>query len=193
MKDALLVGALVVGYVVGAIPVSNIVARVAKGLDLRRVGSGMVTPSNLYRAGGLRLALIAGFFEVVKGTVGPVLVGPGHPWLAALAGALAVSGHNWSPFLKGAGGRGLSTATGALMIVAWPGAALMCGALAVGVLTRRIFPAISIALFALVPLLAVVGGLAEAIAGAIVVTPIGVKTAFVIRRERADKRPTAGS
>lgn len=50
MKDVLLAAALVIGCVVGALPVSNIVARLAHGPDLLTTGSGMVTPSNLYYA-----------------------------------------------------------------------------------------------------------------------------------------------
>ena len=187
-----LAGALVLSYLIGAIPVSNIVAGVVKGIDLRAVDSGTVSPSNLYRAAGLRAALIAGVLEVAKGTPGPLLINVGrHPWIAALGGALAVCGHNWSPFLKGAGGRGLSTATGALLVVAWPAAAVMVSGLLVGGLTKKIFPAMSVALFALLPVAAVAGGIKEMGDTAIIVMPIGLKTGIVLCQRRAAKKKAA--
>ena len=187
-----LAGGLALAYLLGAIPVSNIIARVVKGIDLREVDSGTVSPSNLYRAVGLRPALIAGVFEVAKGTPGPALIGVDrHPWIAALAGALAVCGHNWSPFLKGAGGRGLSTATGALLVVAWPAAAVMVAGLLVGGLTKKVFPAMSVALFALLPVAAVAGGIKEMGDTAIVVLPIGLKTGILLCQRRSAKKNPA--
>lgn len=190
MEDVLLAGALAIGYAVGAIPASNIVARLAHGPDLRHIGSGMVTPSNVYHAVGLKPALIAGVFDVAKGVVAAVLAATGHPWAAALGGAMAVCGHNWSIFLKGAGGRGLSTATGALAVAAWPGAALMCAALVIGMSVRSIYLTMTVALVVLVPFLAVVNGRAGAVAAAIVAAPIGVKTAILLCRERTASSAT---
>ena len=92
MNNWLLVGAILVGYVAGAIPVSNIAAGIVKGVDLRRTGSGAVSPPNLYHAAGLWPAVIAGAFELAKGTVGPPLAGGGRPLAAGLAGALALPG-----------------------------------------------------------------------------------------------------
>jgi acyl phosphate:glycerol-3-phosphate acyltransferase len=187
-----LAGAAVLAYLIGAIPVSNIIARMVKGIDLREVDSGTVSPSNLYRAVGLRPALIAGVFEVAKGAPGPALIGVGrHPWIAALAGALAVCGHNWSPFLKGAGGRGLSTATGVLLVVAWPAAAVMVGGLLVGGLTKRVYPAMSVALFALLPVAAAAGGIKELGDATLVVIPVGLKTGLVLRQRRSAKKKAA--
>lgn len=200
MNGVLLAAILAGSYLVGAVPVSNIVSHLVKGIDLREVGTQTVSPSNLYRVAGWWPTVLAGIFEVGKGIPGPALAkalpglaltGTGHLYAAAACGALAVTGHNWSPFLKGAGGRGLSTATGALLVVAWPGAALLCAGLAVGGITRKIYPAMSVALFALLPVLALAGGPAEAVAGAIVVAPVGVKTGIVIRRRRADKKRAA--
>lgn len=188
VRNLLLVSAFVAAYACGTIPFSNIVARMTKGVDLRDFGSGSVSPSNLYLAAGLWPTVIAGLFEVAKGTVGPLLVGAGSTWRAALAGALAVAGHNWSPFLKGGGGRGLSTATGALAVVAWPGAVLMCAGLVAGGLSRRIFVAMSVALFALLPVVTLIGGYPEAVACAVVVLPVGAKTAIVLHQKRAERR-----
>jgi acyl phosphate:glycerol-3-phosphate acyltransferase len=184
MKYAALIGALIAAYLAGAIPVSNIVAGLSRGVDLRQFGSGGVSPSNLYRLAGLWPTVIAGLFEVGKGAVGPALAFGQPLWAVSLAGFLAVAGHNWSPFLKGVGGRGLSTATGALAIVAWPGAVLLCAGLACGAATRHVYIGMSAALIALVPMLFLFGGSGDAIAGAVVLLPIGAKTAIVFYRQR---------
>lgn len=189
-----LAGACALAYLIGAIPVSNIVAKAVKGTDLREADSGTVSPSNLYRVAGLRPTLIAGFFEVAKGVPGPAVIGVGrHPWIAALAGALAVCGHNWSPFLKWAGGRGLSTATGALLIVAWPAAAVMIGGLLAGGLTKKVFPAMSVALFALLPVAAATGGIKAVGDTTLVVIPIGLKTGILFCQRRSAKNKSASA
>lgn len=193
MRDAVLAGALVAAYLVGGIPVSYLVARKAYKVDLRQFGSGRVSPSNLYRLGGLRPAVAAGLFEVAKGAVGPALAWGQPLWAIALAGFLAVTGHNWSPFLKGGGGRGLSTATGAMAVVAWPGALLLCAGLIGGSAARHVYVGMSIALAGLVPLLYFLDGSGYAIAGAVVLLPIGAKTVVVLYRDRRDARRAAAS
>jgi glycerol-3-phosphate acyltransferase PlsY len=179
-----LAGALLVSYVVGAVPFSQIVARLTAGTDLRLVGTGTVSPLNLRRAAGVRPAVVAGIFEVVKGTAGPLLVGADRQGFAALAGALAVTGHVWSPFLKGAGGRGLATATGALMVAVWPGAVVMCTGLIVGVITRRVVPAMGVALFALLPVVLWMDTIIGMLAATLIMVPIGAKTGIVIYQRR---------
>jgi acyl phosphate:glycerol-3-phosphate acyltransferase len=188
-----LAGALALAYLIGSIPLSQVVAR-TRGVDLAVVGSRAVSPSNLYRTVGRWPAIIAGALELAKGALAAAVpVALGRPGLAAAAGALAVAGHNWSPFLRGAGGRGLSPATGALMVACWPGAAVMCLGLAVGTALRRVIPAMGFALVALVPVVLLTRGPAGAIAVATIVTPIGVKTAVLLRRRRLMVRALAGS
>ena len=193
MRYALLVFALVAAYLAGGIPVSYLVARKVYQVDLREFGSGRVSPSNLYRLAGWRAAAAAGLGEVAKGAVGPALaLAFGQPlWAVALAGFLAVTGHNWSPFLKGAGGRGLSTATGAMAVVAWPGALILCAGLIGGAAARHVYIGMSVALAALVPVLYLIDKSGYALAGAVVLLPIGAKTVVLIYRERRDARREA--
>lgn len=193
MKYVLLAGALVAAYLAGAIPVSNIVANLTRGVDLRQVGSGTVSPSNLYPQAGLWPTVVAGMFEVGKGAVGPALAIRQPLWALSLAGFLAVAGHNWSPFLKGGGGRGLSTATGALAVVAWPGAVVLCAGLLFGAAARHVYIGMTAALIALVPVLFLLRGTGDAIAGAVVVLPIGAKTVVLLYRQRRAARLEAHS
>ena len=191
MRYVLLAVALVAAYLAGSVPVSYLVARKAYQVDLREFGSGMVSPSNLYRLAGARPAVVAGLFEVAKGVVGPALAFGQPLWAVALAGFLAVTGHNWSPFLKGGGGRGLSTATGALAVVAWPGAVVLCIGLIGGAAARHVYVGMSVALAALVPVLYVLGKSGYAIAGGVVLLPIGAKTVVLLYRGRRNARREA--
>ena len=92
---------------------------------------------SLHEVAGFGPLAVAGVLEVAKGSVGPLLAGRDRPALAAVAGGAAVAGHNWSPFLRGAGGRGISPATGALLVSAPTGAAVLLGGLAAGRLARQ--------------------------------------------------------
>ncbi len=163
------------GFLAGSIPLSNIAARLTRGVDLRSVGSGTVSGTGLYRVAGFGPLAVAGVLEVAKGSVGPLLATRSRPGVAALAGGAAVIGHNWSPFLRGAGGRGISPAIGALLAQAWPGAVTLLGGLAVGRLAGETAVGSLAADIVLVPFLWRVSGRRGAVAGTAVVVPMLLK------------------
>jgi glycerol-3-phosphate acyltransferase PlsY len=167
---------LVLSFAAGAIPFSYFAGRRARGVDLRRVGTGTVSGSSLYRVAGFGPMAAAGVLDVAKGAAGPALAtAAGHPALAAVAGGVAVVGHNWSPFLRGAGGRGISPALGALLVVAWPGTVLLL----VGMILGRAFGETAlgalVAEVALTPALAVTHGAVGALTGISIAIPMLVK------------------
>lgn len=167
--------AVLLGYAAGAVPVSNLAARLVRGVDLRDVDTGTVSGTNLYRVAGFGPLAVAGVLEVGKGALGPLVAGRDHPLAGALAGAMAVTGHNWSPLLGWAGGRGFSPAIGALGVLAWPGAALLLGGLAAGKALKATAPVALGAALALVPLTAATNGRQGARAAALVLAPMLVK------------------
>lgn len=166
---------LLVAFLAGSVPCSNIAARLTRGVDLRAVGSGTVSGTSLYRVAGFPALAAAGILDVAKGALGPALAGTGRPALAALAGAAAVVGHNWSPFLRGAGGRGIAPALGALLVQAWPGAVFLLVGLVLGKAIGQTGLGGFGAEVLLVPFLLVVDGRAAALAGLAVVVPMLVK------------------
>lgn len=105
-------------YLLGAIPTSYLVVRLAKGVDLRTVGSGNLGATNLYRLLGWRYALPVGVFDMAKGTV-PVMVGKqllgGGALLMLGLGAAAVIGHVYSVFVGFKGGKGVATGAGVVL------------------------------------------------------------------------------
>ncbi len=106
-------------YLLGSVPAAYIVARMVKGIDLRKHGSGNVGASNVARSISKWMAVPVFTFDIGKGYF---LV-----WLAGLAGldlfyqlligTLAVIGHNWPVFLKFNGGRGIATSFGVVLSV----------------------------------------------------------------------------
>jgi acyl phosphate:glycerol-3-phosphate acyltransferase len=159
---------LAAGYVAGAVPFAQIGAARRRGIDLRRVGSGTVSGTGLYRVAGFRALAAYGVLEVAKGAVGPALAARREGRTSALAAATAgaaVIGHNWSPFLRGAGGRG----------VAPLGAAVLATGLGVGKWAGETAIGCAVADAALLPVLRRAGGSPQARVGAAVLVPIVVK------------------
>jgi glycerol-3-phosphate acyltransferase PlsY len=157
-------------------------ARKARGVDLRTVGSGTVSGTSLYEVAGFVPLALAGICDVAKGAVGPALAGRDRPELAAAAAAAGIAGHNWSPFMQGAGGRGISPALGALLVRDWPGTAVLLGGMTGGRLARQTGLGSFVAVLVLVPVLARTRGRAGALIGAAVLAPMVAKRLVGNRR-----------
>ncbi|MGH7590724.1 MAG: glycerol-3-phosphate 1-O-acyltransferase PlsY [Gemmatimonadales bacterium] len=113
--------ALVGSYLFGAIPTSYLVGRLFRGIDLREHGSKNLGATNLYRVLGWRYALPVGLFDVTKGALPVILLGPLGPagGLFPLAcGITAVLGHVFSVFVGFRGGKGVATGAGVVLAVA---------------------------------------------------------------------------
>lgn len=120
--------ALVVGYLMGSIPVGVIVSRLTAKVDVRDYGSGMTGMTNVLRTAGRKAAVIVVAGDLLKGALAVIFAGLivgdsylqtgvfgfGAPLGRVLAALGAVIGHNWSVFLGFRGGRGVATYFGAL-------------------------------------------------------------------------------
>jgi acyl phosphate:glycerol-3-phosphate acyltransferase len=182
---------LVVAFAAGAIPFSYLAARCTRGVDLRRVGTGTVSGSALYRVAGFGPLAAAGVLDVAKGAAGPALAtAAGRPALAAIAAGASVVGHNWSPFLRGAGGRGISPALGALLVVAWPGAVLLLAGMILGKAMGETALGALVSQIALAPVLALTHGSVGALAGVVIAVPMIVKRVVGNSRPSPPRAPT---
>jgi acyl phosphate:glycerol-3-phosphate acyltransferase len=129
---------LLASYLLGAIPTSYLVVRLVKGEDLRRLGSGNLGATNLYRTLGWRYAIPVGVFDLLKGMVPVVFFAryaDGGPLVPLLLGIAALLGHVFSVFVNFRGGKGVATGAGIVLGLApWAFlAALGIWALVVGV------------------------------------------------------------
>jgi len=112
--------AVFLGYLLGSIPTAYIVTRLAKGSDIRRLGSGNVGGLNTFREVGVVPAAVVAIVDMGKGAAAIAIA----YWLldvpqlfVMLAGFAATMGHMWMPFLKFKGGNGIGTSFGALAIL----------------------------------------------------------------------------
>ncbi|MBP7276087.1 MAG: glycerol-3-phosphate 1-O-acyltransferase PlsY [Kiritimatiellae bacterium] len=126
MEFLWIIGGCVASYLLGAVPCSYLIAR-ARGVDIRKVGSGNVGATNVFRSVGKGWGVLAFFLDALKGAAPalwmlPAIRAMGGPDLAPdwrLAfGAMAVVGHNWPIFLGFKGGKGVATSAGMLLAVA---------------------------------------------------------------------------
>lgn len=109
---------LTVSYLLGAIPFSVLITKF-KGVDLRTVGSGNFGATNVYRALGLKYAIMVFLLDAIKGTL-PVLYAMTlfpSPIIHILIGFTAIFGHTFSLFLGFKGGKGVATASGVFAVL----------------------------------------------------------------------------
>ena len=109
---------LAASYLLGAIPTSYLTVRLVKGHDLRRLGSGNLGATNLFRQLGWAFAIPVGLFDLAKGAIPVMVFGPragGGQVVPLLLGAAAVVGHVFSVFVKFKGGKGVATGAGVVL------------------------------------------------------------------------------
>ena len=133
--------AVVLGYVVGSIPIAVLVAR-RRGVDPRRVGDRNPGYWNVKEQLGRRAALPVFVGDTAKGAlaavVGVSLDGPG--WgIAYAAVAAAMIGHALPVFAGFRGGRSILTFVGGMIVVAPVAAAIAVAALLVTWAATRSF------------------------------------------------------
>jgi glycerol-3-phosphate acyltransferase PlsY len=107
-------------YLIGSIPTSYIVGKLARGIDLREHGSKNLGATNVYRMLGWKYAIPVALFDIAKGAVPVLALAPseGVVWLPFAGGAAAVLGHMFSPFVRFKGGKGVATAAGVFLALA---------------------------------------------------------------------------
>jgi acyl phosphate:glycerol-3-phosphate acyltransferase len=115
-----LLAGFVAAYLMGSIPFGLVLTRLAGLGDIRQVGSGSIGATNVLRTGNRLLAALTLLLDGGKGAAA-VLIGQAFgPDMAVLAGAGAVIGHVAPVWLRFKGGKGMATAFGVMLAIAWP-------------------------------------------------------------------------
>ncbi len=161
------VALVVLGYLLGSCPWGYWLVRVLRHDDIRKVGSGNIGATNVWRTYGRRLGVPVVLLDVLKGFVpallGMLYVSPHH--LAGIcAGAAAMLGH-WRPlFLRFAkGGKMVATCGGVFFGVAFFVA-----------VTAGVVWLVSFILFRYASLASILGGIALPVFAAIYGYPLSV-------------------
>ena len=131
--------ALLLAYLLGAIPTGYLAGKLLQGIDIREQGSRSTGATNVLRTLGKGPAIVVLLLDIVKGVVAiavAIFFGTGvslewSNWLIAMAGLAAVLGHARSIWLGFSGGKSAATGLGVLLTMAWPvgvGVAIVFGA-----------------------------------------------------------------
>lgn len=111
--------AIFASYVLGGIPTAYIVGRLARGIDIRAVGTRNVGAANVSREVGRLLGMLVLVLDLAKGAAAPLIAKaldlPG--WALYGSSVAAVLGHNFSPFLRFYGGKGVAIALGVAGVI----------------------------------------------------------------------------
>ena len=117
---AYVLAAAILGYLLGSIPFGVLLTRFAGRGDIRQIGSGNIGATNVLRTGSKGLAALTLFLDLAKGAAAVIIAKGwvGEPSLAA-AGCVLL-GHMFPIWLGFRGGKGVATALGVLIPLAWP-------------------------------------------------------------------------
>jgi acyl phosphate:glycerol-3-phosphate acyltransferase len=117
-----------VAYLLGSIPTGYLAAK-TRGIDIRKVGSGNIGATNVFRTLGKPAGILVLLVDALKGFVSCCWVGAlvyrllnGHApegatleYLKITGAFLAIMGHNYTCWLKFKGGKGIATSAGAVL------------------------------------------------------------------------------
>jgi glycerol-3-phosphate acyltransferase PlsY len=140
------IGLIVAAYVLGSVPIGFIIGK-ARGVDLRQVGSGNTGSTNVYRALGLKIALLVFALDAGKGFVAakvfPLFAGADLSpiRLGVYCGIAVILGSIAGLFMKFRGGKGVATGVGVFLGLA-PLATVIC--LAIWVVLVKVFKYVSL-------------------------------------------------
>ena len=142
---------LLLGYLFGSFPSGYLAGRIAKGIDIRSLGSGSTGATNVLRHIGKRAAITVFLLDVFKGVLAILLAKYfqlNDSWQVAI-GLSTLIGHIWPVWLNWKGGKAVATGLGIFLGLSWQ----------VGLSTLGIF-IIMITLFRIVSLASVSAALA---------------------------------
>jgi len=112
--------AAILGYLLGSIPFGLLLTRLAGYGDIRQVGSGNIGATNVLRTGSKGLAALTLLLDLGKGAAAVIIA---HDWgsqAALVAAGCVILGHMFPVWLGFRGGKGVATALGVLIPLAWP-------------------------------------------------------------------------
>jgi glycerol-3-phosphate acyltransferase PlsY len=112
--------ALVVAYLIGAIPFGYLLVKWKTGADVRAGGSGNIGATNVLRTHGRAIGVATLILDIAKGYlalwIAAQLTGGDRFWLSAAALAV-MAGHAYPCFLRFKGGKAVASFIGAFLFL----------------------------------------------------------------------------
>lgn len=187
--------AILIAYLLGAIPFGYLVTRFTTGKDVRSEGSGNIGATNVLRAAGRGAAVATLFLDMAKGFgavwIAGWLTDGSSGWMADAALAV-MAGHAFPIFLGFKGGKAVATFFGAfLYLTPIPALAALIVFVIVVVITRYISAAsvLACAAFPLGVWLIQHATLNEVLAAVLAAVIVVYRHKENMRRIRAGKEP----
>ena len=112
---------LFLGYLLGSFPSGYLAGKIAKGIDIRSLGSGSTGATNVLRHIGKRAAITVFLIDVLKGVLSILLAKYfllNDTWQVAV-GLSALIGHIWPVWLNWKGGKAVATGLGVFLGLSW--------------------------------------------------------------------------
>ena len=135
---------LFLGYLFGSFPSGYLAGRIAKGIDIRSLGSGSTGATNVLRHIGKRAAITVFLLDVFKGILS-ILVAKhfllNDSWQVAI-GLSTLIGHIWPVWLNWRGGKAVATGLGIFLGISWQ---VGLATLGIFILTITLFRIVSLA------------------------------------------------
>jgi len=112
--------AVIVSYLIGAIPMGYIIGKVFYKTDITKKGSGNIGFANVAQYLGLKAAFVVFLLDFAEGFLAVLIFKLifRDPLISAVSAFIVVFGHDFSVFMKFKGGKGASTTYGALAALA---------------------------------------------------------------------------
>lgn len=149
---------LLVGYLLGSLPIGYLLGRLLKGIDIREHGSGSTGATNVLRVLGRGPGLLVLLVDVSKGALAIALVrwfyqhaaswltqapeamvaAQWLPWMVVLVGLTTILGHSKSVWLNFTGGKSVAASLGILLVLHWQIALLTLGVFLISLALTRI-------------------------------------------------------
>lgn len=135
--DLLWILGILFAYLIGNLSPATMLSS-AKGVDIRKEGSGNPGTTNVLRTLGKKSAALTLLIDALKGVLA-VLAGRllGGETLAMVCAIAVLAGHIWPVFYKFKGGKGIATGLGVLLAFDWRIGLLSLGIAALGMLLSR--------------------------------------------------------
>jgi len=183
-----LLAAALSGYLLGSIPFGLLLTRLAGYGDIRRIGSGNIGATNVLRTGSKAAAALTLLLDLAKGSAAVVI---GQAWgedAAFVAAGCVIIGHMLPIWLGFHGGKGVATALGVLIALAWP---VALGAVLVWLVTALLLRYSSLAaLAAAVAAAALAPFVADGATAAVIA---GIALLIILRHHANIRRLIAGT
>ena len=123
---------IVLSYLVGSIPISIILTKMKRGVDIRDFGSGNAGGTNVSRVLGKKYGVLVILLDAMKGVFAVIVISRlyfgSFPFpnttpfddftlIQIMAGVAAMIGHIWTIFAGFKGGKGIATGLGVLVSI----------------------------------------------------------------------------